>query len=42
MGNVNFYVPDKAYSHVEVIHHSILHYLLDIIIEWRSSEGDDD
>lgn len=42
MGDINFHVPSSEYSHVEVIHHSIIHYMLDIIIEWRSSEGESD
>ena len=33
MGDVNFYVPSDTYSHVEIIHHTICHYMLDIIIE---------
>ena len=32
-GDLNFYVPSKEYSHVEIVHHSICHYILDIIIE---------
>lgn len=34
-GDLNFYVPSKEYSHVEIIHHSICHYILDIIIETK-------
>ncbi|MFC1559497.1 SIS domain-containing protein [Candidatus Margulisiibacteriota bacterium] len=41
-GDLNFYVPSSAYSHVEIIHHTIIHYMLDMVIKWRSSEGDDD
>jgi D-sedoheptulose 7-phosphate isomerase len=32
MGDLNFYVPAKAYSHVELIHETIIHYMLDMII----------
>lgn len=32
-GDINFYVPVDKYSHVEIIHHSICHYLLDMIID---------
>ena len=35
MGDVNFYVPSKAYGPVEVIHHSICHCLLDSILDAR-------
>lgn len=31
-GNMNFYVPSKSYGHVEIIHHSICHCLLDSIL----------
>lgn len=32
MGDVNFYVPSKAYGPVEVLHHSICHCILDNIM----------
>lgn len=32
-GEVNFYVPASQYGYVEVIHHSLCHCLLDIIIK---------
>jgi len=32
LGDINFYAPAKSYGPVEVIHHSICHCLLDIII----------
>jgi len=32
-GDINFYVPSEAYSHVEIIHHTILHYMLEMIME---------
>ncbi len=32
-GDINFYVPVDKYSHVEIVHHSICHYLLDIIVD---------
>lgn len=35
LGDLNFYVPVQKYSHVEIIHHSIFHYILDIIIETK-------
>lgn len=38
LGDLNFHVPACAYSHVEVMHHSILHYILDIIVH-PSSKG---
>src|SRR3972149_4128291 len=31
-GECNFYVPSKSYGHVEVIHHSICHCILDTIL----------
>lgn len=34
-GEINFYVPSDRYSDVEIIHHSVCHYMLDIIIEIR-------
>ena len=33
MGDINFYVPADAYSHVEIIHHTICHYILEMIME---------
>jgi len=33
LGNLNFYVPSKKYGYVEVIHHSICHCLLDMIVK---------
>jgi len=33
MGILNFYVPVREYSHIEIIHHSICHYILEMIIE---------
>lgn len=35
-GDINFYVPSQAYSHVEIIHHTILHYILEMIMEKTS------
>ena len=32
-GEVNFYVPSAEYGHVEVLHHSICHLLIDVIIK---------
>jgi D-sedoheptulose 7-phosphate isomerase len=37
-GRVNFYVPDMHYSHVEVMHHSLCHYLLEMIMERASGK----
>jgi len=34
-GDINFYIPADQYSHVEIMHHSICHYLLDIVIDAR-------
>ncbi len=33
MGDINFYVPSNAYSHVEIIHHTICHYILEMIMK---------
>lgn len=32
-GDMNFYVPADRYSHVEVMHHSLCHYLLDMVAD---------
>ena len=32
LGDINFFVPAPAYSQVEVIHHSICHFLLEMLI----------
>lgn len=32
-GDINFYAPADKYSHVEIVHHSICHYILDIIAD---------
>jgi len=32
-GDLNFYINSKAYSHVEIIHLSICHYISDIVIK---------
>lgn len=37
LGDINFYVPADRYSHVEVMHHSICHYLLDIIVSKKKT-----
>lgn len=31
-GDINFYVPISEYGYVEVVHHSILHFLVDAIV----------
>jgi D-sedoheptulose 7-phosphate isomerase len=36
LGDINFYVPSSHYGHVEVVHLSICHCLLDIIIQKKS------
>lgn len=36
LGDFNFYVPDRTYGSVEVIHHSICHCILDTIIRTRN------
>ena len=41
MGELNFFLPSKAYSHVEMIHHTIIHYVLDMIIERKLREGEE-
>ncbi|MDD5679119.1 MAG: SIS domain-containing protein [Kiritimatiellae bacterium] len=33
MGQLNLYVPSDSYGHVEIIHHSICHYVYDMIAE---------
>jgi D-sedoheptulose 7-phosphate isomerase len=33
MGDINFYVPSGQYGHVEILHHSICHCVLEYIIE---------
>jgi D-sedoheptulose 7-phosphate isomerase len=33
MGEINFYVPSDAYSDVEIMHHSVCHYTLDMFIK---------
>jgi D-sedoheptulose 7-phosphate isomerase len=33
LGDLNFYAPAHEYGHVEIVHHSICHYILDIIVE---------
>jgi len=32
LGEVNFYVPGMSYGHVEVVHHSICHCLVDVVV----------
>ena len=31
LGEMNFYVPDMSYGHVEIVHHSICHCLVDVV-----------
>lgn len=33
LGDLNFYVPISEYSHVEIIHHSLCHFILEMVIE---------
>ncbi len=35
-GEINFYVPSKSYGHVEVLHHSICHCMIDTIMKGKS------
>jgi D-sedoheptulose 7-phosphate isomerase len=35
LGDFNFYVPEKSYGPVEIIHQSILHCILDVIMQER-------
>lgn len=37
-GDINFYVPFSSYGHVEVIHHSICHCMLDTIVSTQVKE----
>jgi len=37
MGHINFFVPSLSYGHVEAIHHTICHCLVDMIIKKRKS-----
>jgi len=36
-GDINFYVNSKIYSHVEILHLSICHYISDIVINNRNN-----
>lgn len=36
LGEINFYVPSKAYGPVEVLHHSICHCIIDTIIKVKN------
>ena len=38
IGDLNFHVPSTEYSHVEIIHHSICHYILEMLIEHNRAE----
>jgi D-sedoheptulose 7-phosphate isomerase len=40
MGDYNFYVPSQEYGHVEIIHHSICHSILDSIINLTHVRAD--
>ena len=40
MGEINFYVPDSAYGSVEILHLSVCHCILDIIIMDRDDRAD--
>ena len=40
MGDINFYVPDGAYGSVEILHLSICHCILDVIIMDRDNIAD--
>lgn len=36
LGDINFYVPSNSYGHVEILHHSICHCLVDITVKLKS------
>jgi D-sedoheptulose 7-phosphate isomerase len=36
LGEINFYVPSKAYGPVEVLHHSICHCIIDSIMKVKN------
>lgn len=38
LGDINFYVPSSGYGHVEIMHLSICHSLVDVIVEKRKKE----
>ncbi len=40
LGLLNFYVPSSCYGHVEILHLSVSHCLLDIIVQ-ENSQGDE-
>ena len=40
MGDINFYVPDGAYGAVEILHLSICHCILDVIIMEKKGAAD--
>ncbi|HSA30951.1 MAG TPA: phosphoheptose isomerase, partial [Candidatus Omnitrophota bacterium] len=39
MGDVNFYVPSFRYGHVEIVHLSICHHLVDCLMQEQKSNG---
>jgi D-sedoheptulose 7-phosphate isomerase len=39
MGDVNFYVPSSRYGHVEIVHLSICHHLVDCLMQEQKSNG---
>ena len=38
LGDFNFYVPSDSYGPVEIMHHSICHCLVNIIIEKKNGQ----
>ena len=40
MGEINFYVPDSAYGAVEILHLSVCHCILDVIVMDRDGRAD--
>ena len=36
VGDINFYIPSDSYGHIEVLHHSICHCLVDTIIKAKN------
>src|SRR5208337_3980533 len=37
-GEINFYVPSNSYGYVEVIHHSICHCMIDILVKMKNGQ----
>ena len=39
LGDFNFYVPSPSYGPVEIIHHSICHCILDVVMKLEKSKS---